>query len=50
MARSKPWIADRKLALYGGIALTTAGVMLLWDAHEHRGVSRPFWLKFLPSP
>jgi hypothetical protein len=49
MARTRPWVANRTVALIGGIALTLAGSLLLYDAYEHRGTSRPFALRFLPS-
>jgi len=45
----RPWVADRRTALWGGVALTVAGALLLWDAHERRGVERPFALRFLPG-
>jgi hypothetical protein len=48
MAR-KPWIADRQTALVGGFTAITVGALLLWDAYENRGVSRPFWTKLLPG-
>jgi hypothetical protein len=50
MARRKPWIRDRRIALligYGGILV---GSMALWDAYENRGKSRPFLTKFAPGP
>lgn len=39
----RPLVRDRQLALYGGLALTLAGALLLRDAWENRGVDRP-WL------
>ena len=39
----KPLVRNRELALYGGIALTLGGALLLRDAWETRGVDRP-WL------
>jgi len=45
----RPWVSGRPVALWGGVALTVAGALLLWDAHERRGVERPFWLRFLPG-
>lgn len=47
MAR-RPWVADRRLAKWGGYACIVVGSMLLWDAYENRGRQRPFASKFLP--
>jgi hypothetical protein len=41
----RPWIRDRELALYGGLALTIAGVLVLRDAFEDRGRPRPWPFK-----
>lgn len=49
MSTRKPVIADRTAAKVGGIALITLGSLMLWDAYEARGISRPFVLKFLPG-
>ncbi|MDA8391771.1 MAG: hypothetical protein M0Z87_03020 [Actinomycetota bacterium] len=46
---SKPKVRSRKLALWGGIALTVAGSYLVYDAYEHRGRKRPWLLRILPS-
>lgn len=46
MAR-RPWIRDQQLALYAGIAMTLAGALLLRDAFEDRGASRPWPFKLL---
>lgn len=46
---SKPLVANRNVALLGGVVLTVAGALLLHDAFERRGKSRPFALRFLPS-
>lgn len=45
MSRS-PLISDQRTELYAGLALTAAGAFLLWEAHEKRGVKRPFLLRF----
>ncbi len=47
--RRRPWIADRRTALYGGMAAYVIGSLLLWDAYENRGKPRPFATKFLPG-
>lgn len=47
MAR-KPFVANRKMAKWGGYAAILIGSALLWDAYENRGKSRPFASKFLP--
>jgi hypothetical protein len=41
----KPVIADQRTCMYAGLALTAAGAWLLYEAHEKRGKSRPFWLR-----
>lgn len=46
---SKPWVKNRDVALYGGIASAVLAAALLHDAFENRGKSRPFLAKFLPS-
>jgi len=46
----RPWIRDRRVALWGGLLSLTAGSLLLYDAYENRGRSRPFAAKFLPGP
>jgi hypothetical protein len=45
----KPIIRNRQTALYGGIACILLGSVLLYDAYENRGVSRPFMTKLLPG-
>jgi hypothetical protein len=49
MPRRKPVIKDRRVALYAGLAAYVLGSMLLWDAYENRGKSRPFATKLLPG-
>jgi hypothetical protein len=44
MAR-RPLIRDHRHALGLGLALTVAGAYLIWDAHEGRGRTRPFYLR-----
>lgn len=43
----KPLVRDRQVALYGGLALTLAGALLLRDAWEHRGVDRPWVMRII---
>lgn len=47
--KSGPYIRDAKVAFWGGLLFYLAGSLLLWDAHEHRGKTRPFTLRFLPG-
>lgn len=49
MAR-KPYIANRNVALWGGLAAVVVGSLMLHDAYENRGRRRPFAAKFLPGP
>jgi hypothetical protein len=44
----KPVVADRRLALWGGVLMLCVGSFLVYDAYEGRGRSRPFVTKFLP--
>ena len=46
--RKRPWFRNRKVALYGGYTCLTLGSLMLWDAYENRGRSRPFASKFVP--
>ena len=48
MAR-KVWVRNQRTALWLGVGGVVVGAGLIWDAHEHRGKARPFWLKFLPG-
>ncbi len=43
---SKPIVRDRQLALALGMAAYVLGTVMLWDAFENRGKSRPFWMRF----
>jgi len=45
----RPVIADRRTALLAGALCVTVGSWLLYDAYEHRGLSRPFALRWLPG-
>lgn len=47
MSGRKPIVADRRLALYGGILAYLIGSVLIWDAYERRGKDRPFMFRFL---
>lgn len=42
---TRPFIRDRQLALYAGIAMTLGGAFLLRDAWERRGKPRPAVMK-----
>lgn len=44
----RPWVRDRRLALWGGVLLLSLGSALLYDAYEGRGRQRPFVTRFLP--
>lgn len=44
---ARPLVRDRQVALYGGLALTLAGALLLRDAWEGRGRARPWAMKVL---
>lgn len=46
---SRPKVADRRVAQWGGIACYVLGTLLIYDAYEGRGRKRPFAAKFLPS-
>lgn len=48
MAGRRPWIADRRLALWLGYGGLLVGALAMWDAYENRGRSRPLSSKFLP--
>lgn len=43
----RPLVKDRNVALYGGLALTLGGALLLRDAWERRGVQRPWVMRVL---
>lgn len=49
MARKSLLVKDQKTAVLIGVGLYLAGTLVLWDAYEHRGASRPFSLRFLPG-
>lgn len=46
---SRPVCKDHQTALLLGLALTVAGSLLLYDAFENRGRTRPWALKLLPG-
>lgn len=48
MARRKPWIRNRKTAQWAGFAFSIAGALLLYDAYENRGRSRPLGARAIP--
>lgn len=43
----RPLVRDRQLALYGGLAMTLGGALLLRDAWEHRGKDRPWAMRLI---
>lgn len=45
MARSH-LVRDRQSAIWLGLAGYAFGTLMLWDAFENRGKSRPFWMRF----
>jgi hypothetical protein len=45
----RPVVRDRKTALWGGVAAIVVGSLLLHDAYERRGKSRPWAIKWLPG-
>jgi hypothetical protein len=45
----RPFLADRRASLLGGLVLVTAGAFLLRDAYERRGKSRPWLLRLVPG-
>ncbi len=47
--KPRPWVADRQTALWGGVLAYVVGSLLLYDAYENRGKSRPFAAKLLPG-
>lgn len=49
MAR-KPVIKNRTTAQWLGYALVAAGSLLLYDAYENRGRSRPWVSRLAPGP
>lgn len=42
-------VHDRRLALWGGVAAIVAGSLLLHQAYEARGKSRPWAIRLLPG-
>jgi hypothetical protein len=49
VASRRPVIKSQKTALWAGVGFYLAGTWCLWDAHEHRGKSRPYYLRWLPG-
>lgn len=43
------WVKDRQLALWGGVAAVVVGSLLLHDAFEHRGKTKPWIYRLLPG-
>lgn len=48
-SKDEPLIQNKHVAEFLGAVLIIGGVCLLYDAHEGRGESSPFWMKFLPG-
>lgn len=44
---TRPLVKDRQLALYGGLAFTLVGALLLRDTWESRGVTRPWLMRIV---
>lgn len=42
---SRPLVANRNVAKWGGLALFVAGAVLLHDAFEGRGRDTPLWAR-----
>jgi hypothetical protein len=49
MATKKPWIRNRRTALYLGYGGLILGALAMYDAYENRGHRRPLLTKFLPA-
>lgn len=47
--RSDVLVKDQQTAVMIGVGLYLAGTLVLWDAYEHRGKSRPFIFRWLPG-
>lgn len=46
--RRKPWISNRRTALWLGYGGLIVGGLAMWDAYENRGRQRPLGTKMLP--
>jgi hypothetical protein len=47
--RKRPYVKDRRVAIWAGLGLSLAGSLLLYDAYDHRNKTRPFAMRFLPG-
>ena len=47
--RRPPLIADQRTAIAAGAVFVFVGSLLLFDAYEGRGRTRPFALRLLPG-
>ena len=47
--KRRPIIADQRAAIVAGAVLVFVGSLMLWDAYEGRGRTRPFALRLLPG-
>lgn len=45
----RPVIPDRRTALLAGVGFVVLGSWLVYDAYEHRGMTRPWALRLLPG-
>lgn len=41
----RPVVADRRIALWGGLGLIASGTWLIYQAYEGRGRTRPFLVR-----
>lgn len=48
MSRKRPYIRQRRTALWVGYVGILVGAAALYDAYERRGKERPFISRFLP--
>lgn len=46
---NQPLIKNEKVAKVLGATLMIAGAIVLYDAYEGRGGSKPFWTKLIPG-
>lgn len=48
-SNNQPLIKNQAVATVLGVVFLVAGVFCIYDAHEGRGETTPFWTKFLPG-
>lgn len=44
-----PFVPNRHVAVALGVAGALFAGLMFYDAHEGRGVERPWWLRFVPG-